>query len=118
MSKPKAKISEKMSSIRIKTDTKKLAKEKLVAANKKGFGRTIKFPELIELAVSRLSDEDLKLLQERSMTNADRKEILRQKYIESRGPITEDQFTGFMMTAEFQEFLRAQDSVGPVARAC
>lgn len=42
-----------------------------------------------------------------SLSNEDRKEILRQKYIEHRGPISKDEFTGFMMKSEFQEFLNA-----------
>ena len=106
MSKTKSKTSEKMSSVRIKTSSKTDAKALLKKANEKDLGRTIKFDELFALAIGLVRDEHLKMLQERSLTNEDRRELLRQKYIEVRGPVTRDEFTGLMMTPQFSEFLK------------
>jgi hypothetical protein len=44
----------------------------------------------------------------RSLTSENKKELLRQKYIVEVGPITKDEFTGFMMTDEFAAFRRGQ----------
>lgn len=54
-------------------------------------------------------------LQEKSMTHEDRKERLRQRYIEERGPISKDEFTGFMLSADFVEFMKAHEGFSNVA---
>ena len=115
VSKSIAKKDAKFSSVRVRPETQKRANQILQTANKKQFGRKVKIDNLIELALSLVADEHIKLLQEKSMTNEDRKEILRQKYIESQGPITKDEFTGFMMSSSFQEFLKEADSAEIVA---
>lgn len=94
----------KMVSVRISSGSKEKASSFLVEANSKAFGRTIKFDELFELAINLVTAEHLKTLQGQSMTNKDRKEILRKKYMELNGYISEDDFIGFMMTPQFQEF--------------
>lgn len=104
--KAKSKPASKWVSIRIKIETKKAAVAFRDEANKKAFGRSIKLDEVIEVGVSQLTNQHIVELQEKSMTNKDRKDQLRQRYIEMRGPTTEDQFIGFMMTAAFQEFLK------------
>jgi hypothetical protein len=81
-------------SVRIRITSKERAAALLLACNKKKSGRKVKLDELFEVAISQVADEQVKLLQERSLTNEDRKEILRQKYIEVRGPISKDAFTG------------------------
>lgn len=96
--------------VRITTNSEKKADRLLTLANKKKVGRKVKLFELIELAVSLVTEEHLKMLQEQSMTNEDRKEVLRQKYIELRGQISKDEFTGFMMGPAFQEFLKEVDN--------
>jgi Rps23 Pro-64 3,4-dihydroxylase Tpa1-like proline 4-hydroxylase len=100
----------KLASIRIKVSAKKTATSLLNEANLKKQGRKIKLDQLIELAMSLITPEHIKMLQEQSLTNEDRKEILRQKYVSIRGPISKDEFTGFIMTAEFHDFLREQSS--------
>lgn len=114
-SKRKVKDAAEPASVRIKPGSKKKALALQHEANNKPNGRKIKLDDIFELALSLVTSEHLKTLQERSMTHEDRKEILRQKYIESRGPISKDEFTGLMMTAEFFEFLKATDSMRIVA---
>lgn len=67
--------------------------------------------DLFDLALGLGTTEHLKVLQERSLTHEDRKELLRQEYVELHGQITRDEFTGFMMTSGFTEFLKEAGSV-------
>lgn len=115
MSKAKTKNTTKYCSVRIKAESKKAAKAWLEKANKKDFGRTVKFDELFDLAIGLVTSEHIELLQDRSMTNEDHKENLRQKYVALIGPISKDGFTGFMMTPQFQDFLRQQGSLKSAA---
>lgn len=110
LSKSKAKGAAKHASVRIKAASKKVALALRDNANEKPTGRKIKLDDIFELALTLVTSEHLKTLQERSMTHEDRKEVLRQNYIKARGPISKDDFTGFMMTVEFQDFLKEQDT--------
>ena len=117
VSKPKSKIVAKSASVRVHLAAKERAALLLLNANKKKLGRKIKFEDLFELALGLVTDEHLKQLQECSLTHEDRKEILRQKFISVRGQISKDEFIGFMMTADFQDFLNEQgatDSSGTI----
>jgi Rps23 Pro-64 3,4-dihydroxylase Tpa1-like proline 4-hydroxylase len=96
-------------SVRISGDTRKLAEGILKTANEKQTGRKIKLDELLQAGLALIQPAHIERLQENSLTNEDRKEILRQKYIAERGEISRDDFTGFMMTAAFHEFLAAQE---------
>jgi Rps23 Pro-64 3,4-dihydroxylase Tpa1-like proline 4-hydroxylase len=109
MSKAKGKNDSRYVSTRIKNESKNDAFSILALANKKKHGRKIKLPELLELAISLVKEEHIKMLQDQSMTNEDRKEILRQKYIQHRGSISRDEFTGFMMKPEFLDFVKEQE---------
>ena len=93
--------------VRVSLETLKKSEKILILANKKKYGRKIKFEALVNLALELLSENHIQKLQESSMTNEDRKEQLRQKYIEKHGPISKDDFTGFMLTKEFFEFQNA-----------
>ncbi len=106
MSKSKTKNADNRVSIRIRGEAKAKAALLLAAANKKKFGKKIKFDDLVEIALGLVTDEHLKMLQKRSMTFEDQKELLRQKYIETRGLITRDEFLGFMMEPGFGDFLK------------
>lgn len=113
--KTKSRSVAKSASVRVRQEAKERATLLLVAANKKKAGRKIKFEDLFDLALSLVADEHLKLLQERSFTHEDRFEDLRQKYIETRGPISKQDWLGFAMSAEFPLFLSEQMSQKIVA---
>lgn len=113
--KKNSKAAADMASVRIRSESKQKASALLDEANKKEFGRTVKFDELFDLAIGLVNREHIELLQSRSMTNEDRKENLRQKYIAVNGPISKDEFTGFMMTPQFQDFLRQQENLKSAA---
>jgi len=97
-------------SVRVSSETRKLAEGILKTANDKETGRKIKLDELLQTGLGLIQQGHIERLQENSLTHEDRKEILRQKYIATRGPISKDEFTGFMMTAEFHEFLKEQEA--------
>jgi hypothetical protein len=105
----------KLKSIRVQLETQRKAERLLAVANKKKFGRKVKVDQLLNIALDLVTDRHLESLQERSLTNEDRKELLRQKYIETRGQISRDEFTGFMMSADFAIFLTEQNQASNVS---
>lgn len=94
----------KFKAIRLSLETERKITKHLVVANKKKCGKKIKPDHIIGLALDLITDSHIELLKANSLTNEDRKEQLRQKYIEKHGPISKDQFIGFMLTKEFFEF--------------
>ncbi|MBL7669689.1 MAG: hypothetical protein JNM39_04325 [Bdellovibrionaceae bacterium] len=96
--------------VRVSSDTRKAAEAILKTANEKQNGRKIKLDEVLQAGLALIQQEHVRTLQQNSLTNEDRKEILRQKYIAARGAISKDEFTGFMMTAAFHEFLKELES--------
>lgn len=99
-----------LSSVRVYERSIKKADGILEKANKKKFGRKIKFYDVVDLALGLVTESHIETLQRGSMTFANRQEELRQKYIEKRGWISEDGFIGFMMSCDFQDFLREQSN--------
>lgn len=108
--KANTKISAKNKSVRISLENQKKAEKVLALANKKKLGRKVKLDHVLAIALELLTDEHIRKLQDQSLSNEDRKEQLRQRYIEARGPISRDEFTGFMLTKEFFEFLAVQSA--------
>jgi hypothetical protein len=106
MSKTKDESETSGTTIRVRKSTKSALLAKLKEINQKQLGRKLKADELLTLALNGLTDEDVKALQEMSLSNEDRKKRMRQKYIEVHGPISEDDFTGFTFSPEFQTFLK------------
>ena len=100
----------KRTTIRVRETTKVCALAKLKEINRKDFGRALKLDDLFDLAVCRLTEEDVKTLREKSLSNEDRREILRQNYIAKRGPISKDAFLGLILSPDFQSFLGEQSS--------
>lgn len=91
----------------LKNSAKKLREE---SNSQKKKGRKIRLDEILSLGVSLITTNDLKALQERTLTHKDRLDLLRQRYIDIHGPISEDDFIGFTMTPQFQEFVRLQEA--------
>lgn len=106
ITKSKNKNSQKSKSKRAPKSFKSAANELLNEANKKSFGRKIKAYEILSLGISLIRPEHIKILQEQSLTNEDRQELLRQKYIKLNGPISKRDYVGFTMTPEYVEFLK------------
>lgn len=104
-----SKGSNQKSVIRVSTALKDRIETILKKVNKNKIGRRkVKVEELFEILISEFRDEHEKTLRESSMNGDDRKEMLRQKYIEKYGEISKAEFTDFMMKPEYIEFMRAQ----------
>ncbi len=116
MKKQKAKIAVSRCSIRIKSEIKKTAKALLNRVNNDNKGcRKMKLDDIFELALTLVENDHLKALREKAMTNKGRMEILRQKYIELHSYISEDDFLGFTMKPQFQEFIAQHEDQSPAA---
>ena len=113
--KPNTKVNAKNKSVRISLENQKKAEKILAFANKKKIGRKIKIDHVLAIALDLVTDEHIRKMQDQSLSNEDRKEQLRQKYIEAHGPISRDEFTGFMLTREFSEFLVQQAQIASAA---
>lgn len=113
--KSNTKLITKNKSVRISLENQKKAEKILLLANKKKLGRKIKIDHVLSIVLELVSDEHIKKMQNQSLSNEDRKEQLRQLYIETRGPISRDEFTGFMLTKDFSVFLSEQSTTMNVA---
>ena len=94
--KPKAPNSISVS-LRMKRDTKKRIQSELAKVNKKDFGKKVRCDELIGTALSLLTEQHLKELQDGSMTNADRLELRYREHIRKHGPMTKDAYLGTLL---------------------
>ena len=99
MNKAKNQNDAKRITIRERETTRSVALAKLKEINQKQLGRKLKADELLTFAINRMTDEDVKTLQEMSLSNEDRKKRMLQKYMEVHGPISEDEFTGFTFSS-------------------
>ena len=77
--------------LRVRPEMKTVVIAKLKEINTKETGRKLKLDEVLSFAMERLSDSDVKLLRERSLSNSDRQDILRKKYSELYGPVTPEE---------------------------
>jgi len=93
-------------SVRINKNVTQKSNIILQNANKKKFGRKIKLDDLLEICLDRITEDDIKMLQNKSIRPDERKEIMRQKYIDIYGEISKAKFTEFMMSAEYISFLK------------
>ncbi len=93
-------------SVRLHPPTKDLIDRLLKEANDKAMGRKVKPDELIKLALGLVTDRHLQELKKSSLTNADRKKYLFQKYREKNAEASWDDFEGFTMTSDWPKFLK------------
>lgn len=96
----------KGTSSRLSPSTRKKADRLLKIANKKDSGLKIKLDQLLNLSLDLVTEEHLKKLQNDSLKNSDRQEILRKKYSDIYGPVTEEEFIGITWTPTYYEFLK------------
>ena len=107
----KAKLSK---SIRMSSELQTKVREILILVNNKSAGRKVKIEMLLSVALDLVKEEHVEKLQELTLTNEDRKEILRQKWIAVNGSISKDDFTGLMLKKEFFVFLEGINDAAKV----
>ena len=115
VTKPKNKKAIKFASVRITAESQKVAYDFLDEANAKDGGGAIKFYQLIALSLSLVKSEHLEMLQKRSLKNSDRQELLRKKYAELHGLVTQEEFIGVTMTPAYFDFLKEHGYLVDVA---
>lgn len=93
------------SALRVSSPTKESAIKLLISANKKEYGRKITVDDLVLLALSKISKEDIALLQKKSLRNKDRQTIIYRYYCKNVKKVTEDEFIGITMTPDYFSFL-------------
>jgi hypothetical protein len=97
-SKPKDKYSLKKISI----ETAKAIQVIKDKANKKPFGRKVKDAEVLAMAVSMISDAEIKILQEATYSEQDRLKMAHSDYVQKNGKISFDDFIGKLLRGEVQ----------------
>lgn len=113
--KPKKQTATKWATLRVPHGFKAVAVAKLKEINAKDSGRNLKLDEMLSVALDKLTDADVQMLRERSLSPSDRQKILRQKYSEIHGPVTPEEFIDFTMTPAYSDFLREHSHLVAVA---
>jgi len=106
---PKKKV--QTEGIRVHRNTKKAIYSDLAKINKKDFGRKVRVDAYIKLAISKLTQDDFKKLQDDSLTQADRLEMQYREYVKRHGQVTKDQFLGIVLDGKHLDVTGG--SVGP-----
>lgn len=91
---------EKAHSIRVSPVTYNRLSEILAKVNEKKMGRSTRADEVVALALNLVTQEEVKALQEASLSNADRLELSYQKYIRENAFISQDEYLGRLMKGE------------------
>jgi hypothetical protein len=106
----------KGASVRIIGEDAKLLKAICAQINGKSGIRKVRTGEIISVSLRLFGEAQVREMQERAVTVKHRKELLRQKYIGARGPISAKEFEEFMTTEAYAEFLLEQRAVTSVAQ--
>ena len=101
------------STVRVSPETRKLIFTELAKLNRKPHGRQVKFDDLIQKLLPRLSDQDRKELQEASLSGKDRFEQKFKMYCARFGAITRDEFLALMAEQELPPVANSKDSKMP-----
>jgi hypothetical protein len=96
----KVKVKKESSTVRVSNSTQKLLSSVLQKLNKKTYGRRVKVDPVLQLALSKLSEADLKMLQEQSLSNADRIEMKYREHCKRFGSVSKDEFLGLLMNGD------------------
>ena len=106
----------KGASVRIIGEDAKLLKAIRAQINGKSGIRKVRTGEIIGVSLRLFGEEQVREMQDRAVTVKHRKELLRQKYVAARGPISAKEFEEFMTTEAYAEFLLEQRAVASVAQ--
>ncbi len=84
-------------SVRLRRETKRRIQNELARVNKKDFGKRVKADALIGRALGLLTEQHIKELQDASLSNADRLEMLYRDHVKQHGATTKDDFLGTLI---------------------
>ena len=96
-------------STRVKKITKRTIDDYAREANNKSYGRKITSDDILSMALSLVTKNEILKLQKESIRNGDRKSKFFAIYNREPGPITADEFDGFLMSPEFSKFRKTHE---------
>jgi len=89
--------------IRVKKETRKRMLQDLARANKKDYGRPVRSDDYVALAFSKITSEDIRSLQDASLSNADRLDRDYREYVSKHGPTTKDEYLGLRLNGNLSK---------------
>jgi len=89
-----------VSAIRVSKATCKLAKELKDKADAKAFGKNVKMDKILARALAKLTQDDIKELQEGSLSHQDRFDRDHAAYCAEHGKISKDEYLGKRLNGE------------------
>jgi hypothetical protein len=87
-------------SVRVKKETRRRLLSEVAKANKKDFGRRVHADEIVAVALSLLTPDHIKNLQEGSLSTMDRLERDYRAHVAKHGPMTKDVYLGKRLSGE------------------
>ncbi|MBS1983574.1 MAG: hypothetical protein JST16_05320 [Bdellovibrionales bacterium] len=86
--------------VRVKKETRKRILSELAKANKKDFGRRVHADEILSVALTLLTPDHIKKLQEESLSAMDRLERDYRTHVAKHGPMSKDVYLGKRLSGE------------------
>lgn len=97
--------------LRVKRETKRRVMQELAKINKKDFGKRIKADDLIALALSLVEARHVTALQQSSLSNGDRVEMLYREHVKRHGATSKDEFLGKLLAEKLDVATSVSDAV-------
>ena len=92
----------RITTLKIKKETKKKIQTELARVNRKEHGRPLHVDDLVAFAVSLVTPEHIEKLQESTLSNADRLERDYRAYTAQIGPMSKDEYLGKRLNGEIE----------------
>ena len=86
--------------VRVKRETKKRLLAELAKVNKKTFGKPVHLDDLVVVALGLITEQHITQLQDASLSNADRLEMVYREHVKAHGATTKDAFLGKLLSGE------------------
>lgn len=89
-----------VSTIRVSKATGKIAQQVADKANDKQFGKRVKMDQILALALSKVTQGDIKELQETSLSHQDRFDRDYAAYCSEHGKVSKDEYLGLRLSGQ------------------
>jgi hypothetical protein len=96
--------------LHVRKETRRRVLAELAKVNKKEFGYRVRPDQYLALALSKMGADDIKQLQEESLTNADRLARDYREYVASHGMMSKDEYLGRRLRGELATSSSASES--------
>jgi len=99
--------------IRVNAKTKEKIQKLLEQANAKSFGRKVKAGDVLEMSLSLMGSEQIRNLQDQSLSNADRLEILFNDASKGNPDLSKDDVIGLLLEGELRSLAKKKKHQKP-----